>query len=156
MRAAFAGYDRWMRKLALAALALVLTACATAPPSSSSSAAPGDIVGDWRLREIDSRPIASAVHAHMRLDANGQVSGSGGCNGYSGAYRRDGAALVFTDVIITTASCAGRDGETRMQVERRFVNTLTGAVRIDTPALDHLLLTGEDGRTLSFERGLAP
>ena len=59
----------------------------------------------------------------MTFEPGGTVSGSGGCNQYSGRYRTDGDAIAVREVSSTLMGC---DGERGLQ-EGAFLSALQGA-----------------------------
>jgi len=68
----------------------------------------------WTLVELGGKPFASAEqHAvTMQFDAGGgRVSGSGGCNRYSGPYVENGDNLTFGALASTKMMCANIAGE---------------------------------------------
>jgi heat shock protein HslJ len=76
------------------------------------------------------------------FDADGRLTGSGGCNRYTGAFRLDGAAIAIDGVASTMRACLGPDGV--MDQEAAFHAALGRARRwsIDGRGLE---LRDEDG-----------
>jgi heat shock protein HslJ len=73
--------------------------------------------------------------------ADGQLTGSGGCNDYRAKYRQDGNDLTLSPIILLTKKpCAG---EIRDQ-ERTFLGMLQSANRVEAEG-SQLLLTRQDG-----------
>ena len=84
--------------------------------------------------------------------ADGQLTGSGGCNDYRAKYTQDGDNLTLgTIILLTKKPCAG---EIRDQ-ERAFLGTLRSATRIETEG-SRLLLTRPGMRIASFTPEAAP
>ena len=84
--------------------------------------------------------------------ADGQLTGSGGCNDYRAKYTQDGDNLTLGAIILLTKKpCAG---EIRDQ-ERAFLGTLRSATRIETEG-SQLLLTRPGMRIASFMPAAAP
>lgn len=78
---------------------------------------------EWALVELGGAPLPEGVGATLLLHRDGgRVSGSGGCNTFTGSYRLAGASLDFGDVAVTAQACAGPVAE----VERAYLAMLTG------------------------------
>jgi heat shock protein HslJ len=75
--------------------------------------------------------------------ASGQVSGSGGCNGFGGSYTVDGAALTFGPLVSTQIACDGPKGLVEAVVMERL-----GQVAGFSVTAEELLLTDASGETL--------
>ena len=103
----------------------------------------------WKLVRIGERPVAAVdpkAEPHLRLDRNGQrVSGSGGCNRFTGGYSLDGDRITFTDLAPTRMFCAPA-----MDQERAYFGALApaGRWRVDGKRLE---LFGPAGDRLHFE-----
>ena len=103
----------------------------------------------WKLVRIGERPVAAIdpnAEPHLRLDRNGQrVSGSGGCNRFTGGYTLDGDRITFTQLAPTRMFCAPA-----MDQERAYFGALApaGRWRLDGQRLE---LFGPAGDRLVFE-----
>ena len=80
----------------------------------------------WKLVSLGERPVAAPERqgeAHLILHpADGRVSGSGGCNRFTGSYELDGEKLTFGSIAGTLMACpAGMD------IEREFLAALKEA-----------------------------
>ncbi|GHU04519.1 hypothetical protein FACS1894158_04990 [Betaproteobacteria bacterium] len=62
---------------------------------------------DWVLTRLESQPVTTTKPAQLRLNAEGRVSGSGGCNRISGAYQLTGGQIAFSQVVSTKMACIG-------------------------------------------------
>lgn len=124
------------RALALAGLAGLAPACAA--PGAETPAGPAGPDQepeslDWRLVRLGDEPVATGPgqrEASLHLDARtGRASGSGGCNRFTGAFRRQGGRLTLGPLAATRMACldpaAGR-------TETRFLAALeaTAAYRV--------------------------
>jgi heat shock protein HslJ len=100
----------------------VLSACAAEPaaestgpaegsaPSAEQPATPPNLEGtEWRLIQLGEEEVAPEGpqgEPSLTLDAAAQqVSGTGGCNRFSGSYTLDGAALSFGPLAGTRMMC---------------------------------------------------
>jgi len=85
------------------------TAEAVSGGTSSSLVSTG-----WTLMELNGKTF-TPVEKHpvtMIFDASGHnVSGSGGCNRYSGTYKQDGNKLTFGNQAVTAMLCGDMTGE---------------------------------------------
>ncbi len=73
---------------------MFLAACA------SSS---GDLTGKvWALTELKGTPPLAGVGISAEFTADGKVSGSAGCNRYSGTYTVSGNSITFSSPMATT------------------------------------------------------
>ncbi|MEO1044797.1 MAG: META domain-containing protein [Pseudomonadota bacterium] len=111
-------------------LFLTLTAC---PPSGelASTPPPQELLNDstWRIVSIDGAPIASERPAEMRFDG-ASLSGSAGCNRFSGAYKVVADKLTTTQPIASTMmACFGAVGEQEQALLALLSDTVT--LRVD-------------------------
>lgn len=128
-------------RLVLALLATV-TLVACVPPEGGIDK--DDVAGYWLLEEgsTQGEPLASVrgYRITLRLDSDGILGGTGGCNSYGGVYDLIGGVFEMgAELTMTAIGC----GEEVMAAEDRF---LRGLRLIETAELndDELLLTGED------------
>lgn len=105
--------------------------------------ATADLVGTyWKLTRIGSRPVVSRPafgEPNLMLTANGEVSGFGGCNRFTGPFRRDGLTLDLGRMASTMMACV--DG---MDQEQEFFRALQ-ETRTWKIFGEHLELYGKDG-----------
>lgn len=124
----------------LALLVLLLAACSGA----------GTIDGNWQLTSgtsgDQSIPLSEANPITIEFSGD-QVSGSGGCNQYSGTFEVDGSSISFGAIAITERACLEDDV---MQAESLYGRTLTHATTYTING-DQLTLTGPAG-VLTFDR----
>ena len=103
----------------------------------------------WKLVRIGERPVAASdpkAEPHLQLDRNAKrVSGSGGCNRFTGGYSLDGDRISFTELAPTRMFCAPA-----MDQERAYFGALApaGRWRVDGQRLE---LFGPAGDRLVFE-----
>lgn len=94
--------------------ALLLAGGASADPMPHTGPA-----GIWRVIELDGAPVVPSDEVSLAFEA-GRVSGSTGCNRFSGRYAL-AQGFAFGDLATTRMACPGRRGE----LEAAF----TGAAR---------------------------
>jgi len=100
----------------------VLAGCASAdhPAAPPAAVQPADAVtpligSEWLAEDIDGRGAAAGVRSTLRFHAADQISGSGGCNTYSGGLKMASGTVMFGPIATTRMSCAAAvmDQETR-------------------------------------------
>ena len=98
---------------------------------------------EWVVEDIAGRGVVDRSRTSMAFAAEGRVSGSGGCNRFTGGYAQDGASLRFGRMASTRMACV----PAAMDQERRFFEALdsVAAWRIENGLLH---LTGAGGATL--------
>jgi heat shock protein HslJ len=68
-----------------------------------------ELVGTyWRAVEIDGSPVTAAPskrEPHLVLNTAGRVSGSTGCNRFTGTYQQVGDSFRFTPLVVTRMAC---------------------------------------------------
>lgn len=115
----------------------------------------------WRLTEIVDAPeavgapAAQAWPAHLLLQAqDARVSGSGGCNGFTGQYQSQGDRLAFTHLAASPRLCLDGGLSEAAFFERlpRVVSYWQQGTRLELRAGDGTPLL----RLQAEERGLAP
>ncbi len=101
----------------------------------------------WLLTKIGDQavtPAANARNPYLQFAENGRLSGDGGCNRLTGAYKQDGQAMTIGPVGRTMMACIGP----AMETEQRFVGVLE---RVKTWSLAGATLTLADGTTPLLE-----
>ena len=105
---------------------------------------------EWRPTELDGQPTAEPKmtgEAHLRFESGGRVSGSDGCNRFSGTYIMTGEAITFSKMAGTQMACIRSAG-----IERAFRNAIANAARA-TIGSDRLeLLDAAGNRVAVFAR----
>ena len=85
--------------LSICAVILVLAACA----SPASQTGGGDLTGSvWGLTELTGKPLVAGTGISAEFSADGKVSGSAGCNRYSGTYTISGNSITFSSPMAAT------------------------------------------------------
>jgi heat shock protein HslJ len=76
------------------------------PVASAEPTPTGDLAGTaWKLQTLDGTKVPSSVVITIEFDADGTVSGSGGCNNYSGTYTASGESVTIENVASTMMAC---------------------------------------------------
>ncbi|MFE0013280.1 YbaY family lipoprotein [Mesorhizobium sp. NPDC059054] len=64
------------------------------------------IAGEWLAEDINGRGVIDNLQTTLKIDANGAVSGKGGCNGYGGSAKITGNRIRFGSLMSTQMACA--------------------------------------------------
>lgn len=101
----------------------------------------------WILSDMDGRRFNSeALHIEFDRDQD-RVSGSSGCNRFTGGFQADGSRLRFSALAGTKRACVDNDME---RAEALFLRLLPLTSRYEVRG-DMLHLYSTEGRILSFE-----
>jgi putative lipoprotein len=105
------------------------------------SAEPGLYGGTWRAVEIGGSAVAGKAPLTLGIEPNGNVSGSGGCNRFTGTVTIDGNAMTFPPFAATRKMCVPEV----MDPEQEFLGALAAVAsyRLDGP---HLILDDAYGQ----------
>lgn len=122
----------------------------TASPAAAS--APLPLVGTtWRLVQLDGKPLSrhrGNLAPHLLLQADGRVSGAGGCNRILGSYELKGQRIGFSQMGGSLMACMHH-----MDEEQAFLNAL-GWAQSWQISDRHLLLRDGDGKAIAvFQAG---
>ncbi len=104
----------------------------------------------WLLVQLGNQAVDAGGDprrdAQIVFDRDGHVSGSGGCNRFSGGFTRTGSQLQIAQLAATKMACV--DG-TRTGNEMQFFQALqtTSSYRMAGPG--RMLLIGANGQTLA-------
>lgn len=131
--------------------ALLLSLTALALGTLAQAAPAPSLDGDWRLVRLTDggRLQAVPVRSAPTLHAEGaRVSGSAGCNRYSGSLKVAGAKLSFGPLATTMMACPDYlDG-----LENRFLTLMNSANRFERRG-ERLTLTGQEGQLVFVRAG---
>ena len=115
---------------------------------------PAQLEGYWVLKTLDgqdAKTLFSGALPTIQFDLKEmRVSGTGGCNRYSGAFELKNNLLSASKVAATQMACLGenKEGEFLSKLDQPNVISVVNNV---------LTFTSEDGKiTLEFEKGEAP
>ena len=95
---------------------LILVACA-----SSASGLTGKV---WALTDLNNTPLTDGVGISAQFTSDGKVSGSAGCNRYSGTYTLSGSTITFSSPMATTMMMCD---ESVMSQETAYLKALAEA-----------------------------
>ncbi|MBB5705762.1 META domain-containing protein [Sphingopyxis panaciterrulae] len=110
--------------------------------------APEELAGtNWRFVSVGGVPVAQDRPTSLAFDG-AKLSGSAGCNRFSGGYESDGRTLTAGPLMATKMACPGAG----MTQEMAFFQLMRGPVSLDFPADGTLILTGADGQTVVLKR----
>jgi heat shock protein HslJ len=125
--------------------AVIVVACATAGgdvPTGGDGAANGGLVNtSWTIASLAGVPSVPNARPTMTFSQDGIVSGSAGCNQFTGSFRTDGSAISITKVASTLMMCQGDLG----QQEAVFLKGLNGATTWHVSEAGELEIDGAIG-----------
>jgi len=96
---------------------------------------------DWRAEAINGVPVSSSTRVTLSFN-EGNASGRGGCNQYSGSVTMDDRRISFGPLISTKMACV--DGNA-MQTEATYFAALQGAQSYAFAPADKLTISGAAG-----------
>lgn len=128
---------------AAVAFAVFAAGCASlAPPPPSSS-----LIGDWVVAEVNNAGVVERTLS-VSFDETSRISGSAGCNRFTGAYSYDAGALTVTPLGVTRMMCA----PALMSQEQKFITALQSATRVETSVDGATVLKSATGSVLLRRR----
>ncbi len=130
------------------AVALMLAACHGAVAGSDPSrVAIEDLVqGEWVVEDVNKGGIIDASRLTLAFDAEGRVSGSGGCNRFTGSYRVAARTVYIAPLAATRRACPG---EALNLQEGRYLAALSGEMAASLTPDGALVLEGDGGSVLA-------
>ncbi|MGL5737034.1 MAG: META domain-containing protein, partial [Beijerinckiaceae bacterium] len=122
------------------------------PPFAPAAQAqtPPALVGAWRAEDIGGGGVMDRLQSVLQLDADGTVSGSGGCNHMTGRAVIKDNAISFGQIASTKMACT----PAAMAQERKFFDALAAVKfwRIDAARQKLFLLDGQKNPLIVFGR----
>lgn len=113
------------------------------------AAAPLDLTGgEWLVEDINGGGVMDILQTTLAFDSDGQVSGTGGCNRYSGTYDLAGDTLSFGPLAFTRKACPPAISNQ----ESTFFEAISSPLRVNIDETSALIMTGETGKTLKARR----
>jgi putative lipoprotein len=114
-----------------------------ASPRAGAQAAPLALTGEWHVEDIGGRGVLDNLRSTLRFGPNGQASGQGGCNNFSGSFTSAGGELRFGPLAATQKGCLPAVADQ----EQKYFAALA-AVRSARMEGGVLVLAGADGARL--------
>ncbi len=105
--------------------------------------------GAWVVEDINRTGIIDRSRLTLAFGEDGRVSGSGGCNGFSGTYTVTGGTVTFSPLASTRRACVAPAVSAQ---ETRYFAALGGEMAWTILADGALELTGEEGRRVLLRR----
>lgn len=103
----------------------------------SEASAEVDLAGtSWRLEDLAGKGVVDRTQTTLTFGPDDQVSGSGGCNRFTGRYERHGDSLSFGPLAATRMACP----DAVMNQETGFFAVLDSAVSHEITSEGYLLL----------------
>jgi heat shock protein HslJ len=134
---------KWMMAAAIGGVLALAAGCST---SGIGGSAPGASLTDtsWQLAELGGQP---AGKQSLKFDSSkGIVSGSGGCNNFTGAYQWSGKSLKMGPLASTRRACMD---EASGKQENAYLQALD-ATRTWKVEGKTLILSGDSGQLARF------
>ena len=100
---------------------------------------------NWAFVSIGGVSVAADRPTSLQFDGN-RLSGSAGCNRFSGGYAVDGGTLKAGPLMATEMACPG------MELEQSFFKLMASPVSLTFADNGTLILTGSDGQTAVLRR----
>jgi heat shock protein HslJ len=98
----------------------------------------------WSLTQLNGQPTAPGTTITAEFGADGQVSGSGGCNGYGAVYTVQGQTIDIGPIASTMMACA----QPVMQQETDYFGALEAAATFQVSP-DQLTLADAGGNAIA-------
>ncbi|MBE1527787.1 heat shock protein HslJ [Sphingopyxis sp. OAS728] len=107
---------------------------------------PTELAGtNWSFVSIGGVAVTADRPTALQFDGN-RMSGSAGCNRFSGTYSVDGRTLKAGPLMATEMACPG------MELEQAFFKLMASPVSLTFADDGTLILTGSEGRTAVLKR----
>ncbi|NIJ37808.1 heat shock protein HslJ [Sphingopyxis panaciterrae] len=111
---------------------------------------PAELAGtNWTFVSIGGVAVAADRPTSLRFEG-GRLSGSAGCNRFSGSYKHADRTLTAGPLAATEMACPGPG----MTQENAFFALMRGAVGTSFPTDGTLILTGPGGQTAVLKRAI--
>ncbi len=125
---------------------LILLAAVTAFVGCATQQAPVNVppklAGIWRVEDINQQGVIDNSKVTMQFDASGRISGSAGCNQYTGTYSSANGKFAVAGVVSTRRACVPALGDQ----EQKFLAALNAVVRYDITAEAKLVFYDTDNK----------
>ncbi|MBI9110698.1 META domain-containing protein [Maridesulfovibrio ferrireducens] len=130
-------------KILFICLTLFLANCAGSKTTQSPEL---PLQTKWVLEDLDGKGVIDFAQSWLMFSEDGKISGSGGCNRFSGSYTFNDQKVETGPLASTRMAC----GEALDHQEFKFFEALGQPLSIKTE--NGLLFMEGNGRTLRFSR----
>lgn len=103
----------------------------------------------WTIIMMDQMPTLDAPKTEVRF-ADGKISGTAGCNRFTGNYSHNSNVLSFGAITSTRMMCP----EKQMAQENKFLALLKGTVTKRYSVEGNLILANENGQRATLKRAI--
>lgn len=121
---------------------LALAICLAMTPNASLAEPIQDF--DWQLLAIDGTLVDASVTASLRIDADGQITGSAPCNSYGAQNMGLLPTFKLGPIRTTRMACDS------LADEQTFFDALAVMETLEPDGDRNLVLTGPNGRSMEF------
>ena len=105
--------------------------------------------GSWRAADVNGAPLVAGSNLTLELGPENRVSGSSGCNRYSGTYSFSSRERIRFSALSSTRMACAPD---IMQQEQSFLAILGNLESYSLYGDGSLSLIATDGRAVRFRR----
>lgn len=114
----------------------------------------GSLEGEWQIEDLNGG--GSVARGELMFDPGDQgtsrISGTAGCNRFSGHWKQDGATLQLGPMAATRMACP----PPAMEIEQRVLALLEAATSVTYTADGAAILATPDGRKLTLRKPAQP
>ena len=136
--------------LSIAAALMVVPACGSLPRFEPVTLVGSSwTVSSYSTGEPEPRMPIDGSSLTAEFGEDGNVSGSSGCNSYSGTYEISGETVEFGEMISTLIACIEPEGI--MEQEADFFNAMKNAERFQLQGDLLVLFDSQGNRLVEFE-----
>jgi heat shock protein HslJ len=108
--------------------------------------------GPWLVEDLNGGGVIDNARLELTFDPGDQgtsgVSGSSGCNRFSGRWRQNGATIALGPLAGTRMACA----PALMELETKFLATLGAVTMVSYDATGAAFLKAPDGRVIKLRK----
>ena len=110
----------------------------------------GSLEGGWVVADLNGGGMPAGVRLLFDAGDHGtsRVSGSSGCNRFSGSWAQTGQGVELSGIAATKMACPGP----AMDTERRLLALLAAVTSVTYTAAGDAILAVPDGRKLTLRR----
>ena len=96
---------------------------------------------EWVVEDLNGAGIPDRANATLNFTTEGGISGSTGCNRYSGSWTEADGLITLSPLAVTRRACA----PALMDMEQTFTSALTSPLRVTLDETGLLTVTGPGG-----------